>query len=316
MASPQTGIFALGTASHAYLEFELLAPAELPRRSSLVAVPPRTADDDRRGQPRRRLSTGDVGSGRPGRCSTGVIGFNEPLVGPTGVVLPATQHDVVIWLTGAAYDVVFDLSHGIVRGARGPRRPRARDGRLAVPPRPRPDRLHRRHREPDAGRGHRAWHSIPPVRQARAASILLLQQWEHDAMAWEAPAGGRAGGRSSAAARPTAPSSTHRRRPRTSHARTRTLSGRSSGGTSPMAPLPTTARSSSGFSAEQRILSTMLESMVGRRRWSAAMRSLRSPKPSRVRTTTSRRPTGSLPLVPSVQPEGSARGVRICPVAR
>ncbi len=50
----------------------------------------------------------------PDAAPPGVAGFNEPLIGPTGYVLPATQHDVVIWLTGASYDVVFDLSHGIV----------------------------------------------------------------------------------------------------------------------------------------------------------------------------------------------------------
>ena len=60
----------------------------------------------------------------PDAAPGGVDGFNEPMVGAGGYTLPATQHDVVIWLTGAEYDVVFDLSRAIVIGAR-----RRRDAR-------------------------------------------------------------------------------------------------------------------------------------------------------------------------------------------
>ena len=38
-------------------------------------------------------------------------GFNENLVGIEGFVMPATQHDAVLWLSGSAYDVIFDVSH-------------------------------------------------------------------------------------------------------------------------------------------------------------------------------------------------------------
>ena len=38
--------------------------------------------------------------------------------------MPATQHDIVIWLTGASYDVVFDLSTGVVSALAG--RPHSR----------------------------------------------------------------------------------------------------------------------------------------------------------------------------------------------
>ena len=46
----------------------------------------------------------------PDAAPPGVTGFDAPIVGPDGYELPATQHDVVMWLTGSAYDVVFDLS--------------------------------------------------------------------------------------------------------------------------------------------------------------------------------------------------------------
>src|SRR6266571_4719323 len=84
MASPQTGIFALGTASHAYLEFDLRTSADAAATVAPDAALPR------------------------------LTGFNEALTGVDGYTLPATQHDVVIWLTGAAYDVVFDLSRDVV----------------------------------------------------------------------------------------------------------------------------------------------------------------------------------------------------------
>ncbi len=55
-----------------------------------------------------------MGDGRAGRGADGITGFNEPVVGPDGYTLPATQHDVVIWLSGASYDVVFDVSRAVV----------------------------------------------------------------------------------------------------------------------------------------------------------------------------------------------------------
>jgi putative iron-dependent peroxidase len=50
----------------------------------------------------------------PDASPVGLTGFNEPIVGADGYTLPATQHDVVVWLAGAAYDVVFDVSLAVV----------------------------------------------------------------------------------------------------------------------------------------------------------------------------------------------------------
>jgi putative iron-dependent peroxidase len=55
----------------------------------------------------------------PDSAPRDVTGFNEPLTGVDGYLLPATQHDLVIWLSGAGYDVVFDLSRAVV-SALGP----------------------------------------------------------------------------------------------------------------------------------------------------------------------------------------------------
>src|SRR5882762_3495710 len=114
MASPQTGIFALGTASHAYLEFDLRPSVDAASAVALVA---------RMREPRTTIGGVNVVAGfrpelwatiAPDAAPPGVTGFNETVIGASGCTLPATQHDIVIWLTGASYDVVFDLSRDVL----------------------------------------------------------------------------------------------------------------------------------------------------------------------------------------------------------
>ena len=33
--------------------------------------------------------------------------------------MPATQHDAVLWLSGSAYDVVFDVGHAAISALAG-----------------------------------------------------------------------------------------------------------------------------------------------------------------------------------------------------
>jgi porphyrinogen peroxidase len=184
MTSPQTGIFALGTSSHAYLEFDVLASADPSSAVALVA---------RLREPRTTIGGVNLVAGfrpelwaavAPDAAPTGTVGFNEPLIGRAGYMLPATQHDIVIWLTGASYDVVFDLSRsvayelaahaalahemvgwpyhhdldltGFIDGTENPTLIEATAVAL-----------------------------VPPGTPGEGGSILLLQQWEHDATAWE-----------------------------------------------------------------------------------------------------------------------------------
>src|SRR5437773_8225517 len=114
MPSPQTGIFALGTASHAYLEFDLLSSVEAATVVARVAT---------LREPRTTIGGVNLVAGfrpelwaaaAPADAPPGLAGFNEPSVGANGYTLPATQHDVVVWLAGVAYDVVFDVSRGVV----------------------------------------------------------------------------------------------------------------------------------------------------------------------------------------------------------
>jgi hypothetical protein len=46
----------------------------------------------------------------PDDAPSDVAGFNEAVKGIDGFVMPATQHDAVLWLSGNAYDVVFDMA--------------------------------------------------------------------------------------------------------------------------------------------------------------------------------------------------------------
>ncbi len=46
----------------------------------------------------------------PEDAPPGVEGLNRNLSGIDGFVMPATQHDAVLWLSGSAYDVIFDTA--------------------------------------------------------------------------------------------------------------------------------------------------------------------------------------------------------------
>src|SRR5450755_3218125 len=114
MRTAQTGIFALGTSSHAYLEFDVLKgqnPQDVVSAISSFREP--------------RTTTGGVNlvvgfrpelwsQVAPDVSPAGVKCFNEDLVGIEGFVMPATQHDAVLWICGSAYDVVFDVSRGAI----------------------------------------------------------------------------------------------------------------------------------------------------------------------------------------------------------
>jgi putative iron-dependent peroxidase len=108
MKTPQSGIFALGTSSHSYLEFDLKPGAD--PRSLLSAMA-----DVR--EPRTTVGGVNLVSGfrpelwrgiEPHGLPAELAGFNQDVVGAEGFVMPATQHDAVLWLSGSSYDVVFD----------------------------------------------------------------------------------------------------------------------------------------------------------------------------------------------------------------
>lgn len=109
--SLQPGILALGVRTHHYLEFDLLdgvdAPAALRAASG--------------GLGESRATTGGVnvvvGFGRSlWAAIDGVpadLADAETLVGPDGFTMPATQHDVWVWVSGATTDGVFDTARSV-----------------------------------------------------------------------------------------------------------------------------------------------------------------------------------------------------------
>jgi porphyrinogen peroxidase len=114
MHTAQSGIFALGTSSHAYLEFDLLDKknwAAFATALSSIREP--------------RTTTGGVNfvigirpelwrEILPDDAPTNVAGFNHDVQGIEGFVMPATQHDALVWLSGSSYDILFDMARTVI----------------------------------------------------------------------------------------------------------------------------------------------------------------------------------------------------------
>ena len=183
MSSPQGGIFALGTASHAYLEFDAAEGkrGELVRAISSLREPRTTMGGVNlvagfRPELWREAFRDDV--------PADLEGFNEDLAGVDGFAMPATQHDAVLWLSGSAYDVVFEVARKAIAGLRGlgsvveetSSWPYMHDRDLTgfIDGTENPTLID----APELV-------LIPDGRPGARGTILLLQKWEHDTAAWE-----------------------------------------------------------------------------------------------------------------------------------
>jgi porphyrinogen peroxidase len=185
MYTPQAGIFALGTCSHAYLEFDLLDAKRGKELASTIAAirEPRT-------------TTGGVNfvigfrpelwrEVVPEDAPAGVEGFNKAIQGIEGFVMPATQHDALVWLSGSAYDVIFDMARTVIHDLAG----------LASLGEETSSWSYRHDRDltgfidgsenptlldaPDDA-------LLPEGVPGAAGSVLLLQKWKHKTAEWEA----------------------------------------------------------------------------------------------------------------------------------
>ena len=184
MRTPQAGIFALGTASHEYLEFDLLGAQqerELVARISAVREPRTTIGGVNLVAGFRPELWSKVA---PEETPPGIQGFNADIRGKDGFVVPATQHDAVLWLSGSAYDVIFDLAHQAIAALKGlasvadetsswPYR-HDRDLTGFIDGTENPSLIE----APDVA-------LIPDTKPGAAGTILLLQKWKHDTAAWE-----------------------------------------------------------------------------------------------------------------------------------
>jgi porphyrinogen peroxidase len=185
MYTPQAGIFALGTSSHAYLEFDL---RDAKRSKEFAAAISAIREP--------RTTTGGVNfvigfrpelwrDIVPDEAPPGIVGFNSEIRGTEGFVMPSTQHDALVWLSGSAYDVVFDMARAVIRDLAGQasladetsswsyRHDRALTG--FIDGSENPSLL-------DASISALLPEGVPGA----AGTVLLLQKWKHNVAEWEA----------------------------------------------------------------------------------------------------------------------------------
>jgi putative iron-dependent peroxidase len=185
MYTPQAGIFALGTSSHAYLEFDVMdAKKHREFASAISAIR----------EPRTTIGGVNFVIGFrpelwramvPGDAPADVEGFNKEIQGTEGFVMPATQHDAVVWLSGSAYDVIFDMARSVIHDLAG----------LAWLREETSSWSYRHDRDltgfVDGSENPTLLDApgdalLPAGVPGAAGSVLLLQKWKHDTAQWEA----------------------------------------------------------------------------------------------------------------------------------
>ena len=112
-------------------------------------------------------------------------GFNKRIQGIEGFVMPCTQHDALVWLSGSAYDIVFDMARSVVRDLEGLASlvqettswsyQHDRDLTGFIDGSENPTLLD----APTAA-------LLPEGVRGAAGSVLLLQKWKHKVAEWEA----------------------------------------------------------------------------------------------------------------------------------
>jgi putative iron-dependent peroxidase len=114
-----------------------------------------------------------------------VEGFNKEIQGTEGFVMPNTQHDALVWFSGSAYDVIFDMAREVIHDLAGQASlgeetsswPYRHDRDLTgfVDGSENPTLL-------DAPSDALLPEGVPGA----AGSVLLLQKWRHKTAEWEA----------------------------------------------------------------------------------------------------------------------------------
>ncbi len=258
--TPQAGIFALGTASHAYLELDVKEGVQ--GRALVEGVASLR-------EPRTTMGGVNLVAGfrpelwkafAPGDSPVDLEGFNRPIVG-AGVTMPATQHDAVLWISGSAYDVVFDVARQSI-GALGDVARIAeetsswpyhhdRDLTGFIDGTENPTLIE----APDVA-------VIPESSPGEGGSVLLLQKWVHDAADWESLPTAR---QEKVIGRIRLDSAELEDKPADSHvARTdQDVFGKIFRRNMPYGTVTDHGTMFVGFSSEQRRLVAMLESMAG-----------------------------------------------------
>lgn len=194
MPFPQPGIFALGTPAHSYLEFDLVATDGAGQGPTTARISEALAAAARLGAMASTMGGVNVVVGfrpellaaaRQSLVPAALTGFAQPVVGDDGFTMPATQHDIAVWVAGGANDVVFDAATDTTRAL-------AAYATLAEE-----TTGWGYHRDLDLtgftdGTENPELSSAPSLvlvpegEPGAAGSVLLLQRWPHDAAAWTA----------------------------------------------------------------------------------------------------------------------------------
>ena len=184
MNTPQSGIFALGTSSHAYLEFDALNQKSAPALVQAVSA---------LREPRTTIGGINLVVGFrpelwnkvfPNAMPAETHGFNQDIVGIENFAMPATQHDAVLWLSGSAYDVIFDEAHAAIGALKD----------LATVAEETSSWPYRHDRDLtgfiDGSENPSLVEApevmlIPEGQPGAGGTVLLLQKWVHETAAWE-----------------------------------------------------------------------------------------------------------------------------------
>jgi putative iron-dependent peroxidase len=178
MALPQPGIFAVGLAAHGYVELDLVDGADPGWATVLADLAERETTMGATNvvvgvHPERWASVA------PGSLPDDLTGFDDPVVGPDGFTMPATQHDLALWFAAGSYDVVFDA---VVDARRrlAPYATLAREIRGWAYHRDRDLTGFEDGTENPTLGSAPAYALVPDGRPGAGGSVLLLQQWSHD----------------------------------------------------------------------------------------------------------------------------------------
>lgn len=185
MNVPQSGIFALGTSSHSYLEFDLnkdSTPLSLVQLIASLKEP--------------RMTTGGVNlvvgfkpslweGVAPEQIPAGVKDFDQDLEGVDGYKMPATQHDMWLWVAGSAYSIVYDVTRAAIEilaplahlatEVAGWNYKDSRDLTGFIDGTENPSLA----KAPEVA-------LVPEGAPGEGGSVLLIQQWTHNAAAFDA----------------------------------------------------------------------------------------------------------------------------------
>jgi putative iron-dependent peroxidase len=181
--TPQTGIFALGTPEHCYLELDLLPmvePDALVRAVAGLSGPLSTTGGVNlvvgfRPELWERVA--------PGEAPPDAAGFAEEVRGPGGFAMPATQHDAWVWVAGGNRSAVFDNTQLVIDALRD----------IAAVAREVTGWLYRHDRDLTGfidGTKNPSLLEAPgvatvPDGAGARSSIVLFQIWRHDILPWQ-----------------------------------------------------------------------------------------------------------------------------------